>query len=141
MMGRWWVIGVLATAAPATHAQPQSPGAAAPPKLGEQIIRDCREGLGEDEVVVCGRPERSPFRLPPSADRFDPDGPIDSVSRERHRLIDHGAFGIGSCSTVGPGGWTGCDLIKWKQEHEQKDGTVGVGLRARRPKWDYGRDN
>lgn len=119
-----------------------APIAAQPaPELGAQIVRKCRQSSDDAEVVVCGRPERSPYRLPPSAQRFDPDGPVDSVSRERHRLYEHGAGGIGSCSTVGPGGWTGCSFIMWKDEHEQKDGNAKVGFGAGRGGWDYGRDD
>lgn len=83
------------------------------------------------ELVVCGRRGDSPYRLPLVHDGFDPDGPVDSVSRERHRLYEVGDVGIGSCSTVGGGGWTGCDSIAWKQAHQQKDGNAAVAIRLR----------
>ena len=86
------------------------------------ITPKCPVGTGDDEAVVCGRLERSPYRLPPPREGFDPRGSVDSVSRERNRLLDVGAAGIHSCSTVGPGGSTGCDLIRWKEAHEQWDG-------------------
>jgi hypothetical protein len=128
----WPPAGLSAQAAPQAGA----------PQLGGQIVHNCREGGDAAEAVVCGRRERSPYRVPPSADRFDPDGPAFSVSRERHALYQQGASGIGSCSTVGPGGWTGCDFINWKAEHEQKDGNARVGFGAtRRSGWDYGRDD
>ena len=73
------------------------------------------------EIVVCGQPEDSRYRLP-TPDGFDPRGLVDSVSRERNRLLDVGASGIHSCSAVGPGGWTGCDLRRWRQAHEQRAG-------------------
>jgi hypothetical protein len=60
---------------------------------------------GESDVTVCGhRDEGSGYRLPQLDQHFDPAGSIDSVSRERHRLLDVGAAGTHSCSTVGPGG-------------------------------------
>ncbi len=90
--------------------------------LTPRIVRDCareaRRALERgDEIVVCAE-ARSPYRLPPS-ERFDLAGPVDSVSRERHRLYEHGESGTGSCSTVGPGGWTGCMSKRWKEAREQ----------------------
>ena len=67
------------------------------------------ENLSEDELVVCGRriePDR--YRLPLRPNGFDKKGTIDSVSRERHRLMEEGDAGTGSCSPVGLGGSTGC---------------------------------
>ena len=89
------------------------------PTAGSRVTAQCpKTPLGE-ELIVCGRRERSPYRLPEPPEGFDPKGPVDSVSRERNRLLDLGATGIHSCSTVGPGGWTGCDLIRWKGAQEQ----------------------
>ena len=100
----------------------QSTDAAAPPLdlTMPRVVRDCPASRDEEEIVVCGRtPERSPYRVPPPPERFDPYGPVDSVSRERHRLYELGETGIQSCSNVGPGGWTGCDVIRWRQAREQ----------------------
>ena len=71
------------------------------------IVRRCNPADG-DEIVVCGRNETERYRLPIRSQGFDPKGPVDSVSRARHRLIQEGDAGIGSCSTTGPGGYTGC---------------------------------
>ena len=96
--------------------------------------RDCSARRGaaageqDEEIVVCGRRDgRSPYRVPEVDQGFDPGGTVDSVSRERHRLLDLGATGIQSCSTVGPGGWTGCDLIRWREAQEQYGGGAGRG--------------
>jgi len=98
-------------------ARGQPPAAEAP-----KIVKECPDAPTGD-LVVCGRSDaRSPYRLPPQADGWTPDGAMESVSRERHRLLDAGASGIGSCSTAGPGGWTGCDLIRWKEGYEQRAG-------------------
>lgn len=92
--------------------------------LTPRIVQDCASEARQarergEEIVVCGdREVRSPYRLPPSQ-RFDPAGSVDSVSRERHRLYEQGESGIGSCSTVGPGGWTGCMSKRWKEAREQ----------------------
>jgi len=99
---------------------------AAPPAELPRIVPDGRcerasENLSEDELVVCGRripPDR--YRLPIRPDRFDPKGPVDSVSRERHRLMEEGDAGIGSCSTVGAGGFAGCFHHKVKRRCQQE---------------------
>ena len=87
-----------------------------------RVIENCPVSGDSDEAVACGRRSRSPYQLPEQREGFDPAGSIDSVSRERNRLLDVGATGIHSCSPVGPGGWTGCDIIRWKEAHEQWDG-------------------
>jgi hypothetical protein len=102
-------------------AQPADAG----PVEAPRIVPDGRcarpsDNLSEDELVVCGRRiEPNRYRLPIRPDRFDPSGQVDSVSRERHRLYEVGDSGIGSCSTVGPGGWTGCAFKKFKADVEQ----------------------
>ncbi len=90
-----------------------------------RIYRDCAadarsaQARGE-EIVVCGeRDARSPYRIPPPPDGFDPGGTVQSVSRERHSLYEVGDSGIGSCGTVGPGGWTGCMHRTWKEKRQQ----------------------
>jgi hypothetical protein len=73
------------------------------------------------EILICGRRD-SPYRLPGYRDAsFDPlaQGAPDSVMRERAKWVEHGDSGIGSCSAVGPGGFTGCLQKGWKQERDQ----------------------
>jgi hypothetical protein len=91
-----------------------------------RIYRDCAaearaaRARGDGDIVVCGdREVRSPYRIPAPKEGFDPAGPIASVSRERHRLYEVGDSGIHSCSTVGPGGYTGCAFKTWKNAREQ----------------------
>lgn len=83
-----------------------------------RITKDeCAAGAAADSIVVCGSRERnSPYRLPKLNDRFDPNGPVDSVGRERVRLMQGDESGIGSCSNRGPGGMTGC----WLQDVKNK---------------------
>ena len=81
-------------------------------------FQGCETNSSGDEIVVCAR--RSPnerYRLPRQA--WNPNGATASVSRERHSLYEQGDSGIGSCSTVGPGGWTGCAHKAWKAAREQ----------------------
>ena len=77
------------------------------------------------EITVCARRGgESPYRyrrLPGEDDGFKADGPTDSVSRERHRLMDVGGAGAqtNACSTTGPMGWTGCQVKQWKEAQQQ----------------------
>ncbi len=87
-----------------------------------KIVKDCRKASDRDEITVCGTAERSPYRLPEMPRRFDPNGDMESVSRERHRLFEVGETGIGSCSNVGPGAPFGCTFKLWKEEEQQKQG-------------------
>jgi hypothetical protein len=59
---------------------------------------------------------------------------MESVSRERHKLMEVGDTGIHSCSVVGPGGWTGCDLkvIKRAEQQGKRVGIGSVGLQVGR---------
>lgn len=101
------------------------PAPAAQPKLADvlhNLLGDCRMPA-DGSVIICGRRNtESPYRLPPAArdPGFDVDGPIDSVSRERHKLMDVGDAGTGSCSNVGAGGWTGCMVKGWRADEQQR---------------------
>jgi hypothetical protein len=120
------VIAPILAAALAGAAGPP-PAVPAPDSAPSRIVDDC-PNAGPGDVVVCGRRgSRSPYRLPPQDDGWTPDSAMDSVSRERHRLLDPGASGIGSCSTAGPGGSTGCDLIRWREAYEQRAGVKPSG--------------
>jgi hypothetical protein len=135
-VSRACVAFALLAAAPAV-AQPAPPAVAQPaPPAAPTIVPDCSKESARD-IVVCGRRgTRSPYRLPEQHEGFDPDGPMPSVSRERHRLYEVGDTGIGSCSNVGPGGWTGCDFRRWRDEHHQRDGNgpvVSFGVRKDDP--------
>ena len=105
-------------------------------------IPACPVDRDPEDITVCGRRNDSNGYQLPAPERFDPGGTVDSVSRERHRLLDVGAVGIGSCSTVGPGGWTGCMHNSWREADEQWAGrnhghgpgvSVQVGSTGRPP--------
>jgi hypothetical protein len=116
-------------------ASAQEASASEPVVAPVPLVKDCRST--PDEIMVCGS-GRSPYRIPEQPEGFDPRGTTQSVSAERHSMYEVGASGIGSCSTSGPGGWTGCDLIKWKRGYEQRAGinqdqrggiSLGSGIR------------
>jgi hypothetical protein len=129
------LLGALALGTVASTAGAQ----AAPPAPLPIVkpIEDCPKQPSGD-IVVCGRRgESSPYRLPRLNDGFDPDGPVDSVSRERHRLFEVGESGIGSCSNAGAGAWTGCGAIEFKQFHQQHDGNTRVGFGVKPSRGDF----
>jgi len=98
----------------------------------DQAIRNavdpCAAFRREDGITVCARTKAETdrrFRLPQMPDHgFDPLGPVDSVSRERHRLIDGDGANTdltrGSCSPAGASGWTGCQIKGWREQDQQK---------------------
>jgi hypothetical protein len=63
----------------------------------------------EDEIIVCARkPENDRYRIPERL-RGNPNDPAnDSWSNRAKELQYVGRTGTESCSTVGPGGFTGC---------------------------------
>jgi hypothetical protein len=110
---------LLALSAPS--AAPVQPDAEAEGAIElPRIIPKCR--IGGEEIVVCGRPLRSPYRLPEPPPGFDPGAGVSSVSRERNALFDVGETGIGSCSNVGAGGPFGCTFKQWKHAEQQNQG-------------------
>ena len=113
-------LAALCFFAGAAAAQPV-PDAQAP-----RIVEDCPERDGK-EILVCGQRDRdAAYRLPPKDEGFDPWGNVESVSRERNRLLGPLVAGSGTCSAVGPGGWTGCDVEVIKRA-EQQGKRVGIG--------------
>jgi hypothetical protein len=91
----------------------------------ELLRPDCGRA-SSNEIVVCGHgveEPRSRYRLPEEPDRgFDPADDIDSVSRERNRLMEPGASGTGSCSPAGSGGWSGCMANDFRHQIDQYGG-------------------
>lgn len=78
------------------------------------------------EIVVCRRSGASErYRIPEALrpngfDYFQED--IDGVSRERHRLLEGGESGIGSCSPSGASGASGCLSQKFRAWEQQRAG-------------------
>ena len=101
-------------AAAAAAQQPGVPApeaAAADPRVNQLIIygEDPCPQSSDEEIIVCARlPEDDRYRIPPSL-RNDPDAPENQSWTARAIELSYvGASGIGSCSTAGPGGMTGC---------------------------------
>jgi hypothetical protein len=117
-----WRIGAAAAFALGAQAPAAAQQIVDAPAIVPQVDKPCKPDA--EEILVCGRREerRSPYRLPEPPPRFDAGGNDQSVSRERHSLYEQGDTGIHSCSTVGPGGYTGCTFQKWKNGDEQWGG-------------------
>ncbi|MEO7179178.1 MAG: hypothetical protein ABIW83_10070, partial [Allosphingosinicella sp.] len=84
---------------------------AAEPKISTMIIYgdDACPPSTDDTIVVCARkPDKERYRIP-EALRGDPNDPGNQAWATRATALEYaGRSGIGSCSTVGPGGASGC---------------------------------
>jgi hypothetical protein len=101
-------------------------------QTGERITRvivygkdPCPRGTGDD-VVICGRrPENQRFRIPEELrdDAADPDPESESWAVRATSLEYVGRTGSQSCSTVGPGGFTGCwaELMRAAREERRQN--------------------
>ncbi|MGZ8997568.1 MAG: hypothetical protein ACXW2T_01805 [Allosphingosinicella sp.] len=101
---------LLLSAAPA-FAQGAVAGPANEPRVNQLIIygSDACPPSTDDEIIVCARkPEGDRFRIPENL-RSDPNDPrSESWASRAIELSYVGRTGTESCSTVGPGGFTGC---------------------------------
>ena len=95
-------------------AQQRSAARAGNERIRQVIVfgRDaCPRSRGGDIVICARRPESERYRLPKSVRGPGP-GPRSTSWAARARSLEYvGRTGIQSCSTVGPGGSTGC----WEQ--------------------------
>jgi hypothetical protein len=102
--------GALLSAAPAA-AQAPAATRTAEPKISTMIVygNDPCPPSTDDTIIVCGREdEKDRFRIP-RALRGDPNDPKSQAWAARATALEYaGRSGIGSCSTVGPGGASGC---------------------------------
>jgi hypothetical protein len=114
------------TCASAAFAAPPTRSTADDSKVNALIVYGndpCPRG-SDDVIVVCARkPERERFRIPPNL-RDDPSSPANQAWANRAQSLEYvGRTGIGSCSTVGPGGWTGCLNQLITQAREERGAT------------------
>jgi hypothetical protein len=97
----------LSLAGAAASAQAPAPE----PKISAMIVYgdDACPPSTNDTIVVCARkPEGERYRIPEVL-RGDPNDPKNQAWAARATALEYaGRSGIGSCSTVGPGGASGC---------------------------------
>jgi hypothetical protein len=72
----------------------------------------CPKSASPDEIIVCARqPDEDRYRIPPAL-RTGQGVPVSNFTKNRGLMVQQSAGGaggsIGSCSAVGPGGYTGC---------------------------------
>lgn len=94
----------------------------------EVARQECdRAAAAGDRIFVCGRRRSADrYRLSEQDLRaLDPNRTPPSVAREGAKWIEEGDSGIGSCTNVGPGGWTGCMQKGWKKQRQQQKGWYG----------------
>ena len=126
-------IAALFAAAPAI-AQSQGQAAAAAPedvRVNQLIVYGTDPcPVSADEITVCARrPEADRYRIPePLRDR---DGPASNSWANRALELQYvGRTGIQSCSTVGPGGATGCLAQLINQARAERQGADEVDWNA-----------
>ena len=109
----------------------QAPTTNSDEKVSRVVIygRDaCPRGTG-DEIVVCARrPESERYRIP-EALREPSDNPENESWAARAETIEYaGRTGIQSCSTVGPGGVSGCwdQMVRaWREDRRRGSDAPG----------------
>ena len=119
---------LLAAAAPAAAQAP-----AAEPKVSAMIVYgdDACPPSTDDTIVVCARkPEGDRYRIPEIL-RGDPNDPKNQAWASRATALEYaGRAGIGSCSTVGPGGASGCFNQIVRQARAERAGDPSVNWNA-----------
>ncbi|HEX8213989.1 MAG TPA: hypothetical protein VF582_00790 [Allosphingosinicella sp.] len=69
----------------------------------------CPRVTGGDEIVVCARrPESERYRIPEAFREGQRLRDGESWASRAESALEEGDTGIGSCSAVGPAGFTGC---------------------------------
>lgn len=120
-------VSLFAIAAAAAVVAPSSAPAQTAP--GERISRvivygndPCPRGT-DGEIVVCGRrPDQDRYRIPKELrDEATDDDPESTSWASRAESLEYvGRTGIESCSTVGPGGYTGCWAQMMRAAREER---------------------
>ena len=124
---------LAASSAPAQPPQVPVPNASPPaaePRINQVIVYGddpCSPSRDPNEITVCARlPEADRYRIPPNL-RDNPNAPANqSWSNRATELAYVGRTGTDSCSTSGPGGFTGClnQIINHAQAERHAAGDV-----------------
>lgn len=112
----------------ATAALGAVPAAAQPAQVQRDQVRQvivygndpCPRGTGDDIIVCARRPETERYRLPPETTPPRTGDQRSALQRDQE-VREAAATGTESCSTVGPGGQTGCLLQSINKSRAGKD--------------------
>jgi len=127
------VVALAAASAAAVILFP-APAAAQDEKVRRLVVygKDpCPRAQSGDEIVVCARrPETERYRIPKELrDSATEDDPESASWAARAEALEYvGRTGIQSCSTVGPGGVSGCwnEMVRaWRRDRRTGDGEPG----------------
>jgi hypothetical protein len=127
-------LAVVATASAAAMTLAPAPAGAQQERVRRLVVygRDpCPRATSGDEIVVCARrPETERYRIPKELrDEASADDPESTSWAVRAEALEYvGRTGIQSCSTVGPGGVSGCwnEMVRaWRKDRRTGDGEPG----------------
>lgn len=115
-------------AAPAL-AQDAAPAATGEPKINQLIVYgdDPCPPSTDEEITVCARKSEDERYRIPEVLRADPNDPANQSWASRATELQYvGRTGTESCSTVGPGGFTGCFNQIVRQARAERAGRDSV---------------
>ncbi|MEA3011182.1 MAG: hypothetical protein QOJ91_2874 [Sphingomonadales bacterium] len=127
-------IAALAAASAAAVTLLPAPASARNENIRRLVIygRDpCPRAKSGEEIVICARrPETERYRIPKELrDSATADSPDSTSWAARAEALEYvGRTGIQSCSTVGPGGVSGCynEMVRaWRKDRRTGDGEPG----------------
>jgi hypothetical protein len=106
----------------AVHAQTEAPAATDGRRVSQLIVYGndpCPQSTAEEIVVCARRSEDERYRIPEPL-RESGQRQAQSWAANARSLETVGRTGIQSCSTVGPGGFTGCWNEMMRQSREDR---------------------
>ena len=122
-MSRLLISAAAGAAATAAFAALPAPALAQQGNIAEIVVygNDPCPRSTDDQVVVCARrPEAERYRLPPKLRPSGTRQQTEAWANKAHVLETVGSTGINSCSPVGPGGFTGCELQVINEARQQR---------------------
>jgi hypothetical protein len=122
-MSRLLISAAAGAAAAAAFAALPAPAVAQQGNIAEIVVygNDPCPRSTDDQVVVCARrPEAERYRLPPKLRPSGTRQQTEAWANKAHVLETVGSTGINSCSPVGPGGFTGCELQVINEARQQR---------------------
>lgn len=124
---------ILLALAPLAFALPGTAHAQSDERINQLIVYgdDPCPRSTDDEIVVCARKEENErFRIPEPL-RGNPDAPESTSWVNKAEQLEYvGRSGIGSCSTAGANGASGCFAQLMRQAREERAGGDGTNWTA-----------